>query len=181
MRRLMSFSVGRVLGWGLAFGLAVLVVALLVDAVATAPGTTVRTAVGEATVEHGSAALARLAYNPPAWLGTALKIGAVAIVGLAALGYRRAGGLDEDVILEMGENGLTVVFALVAANAVVRLTAWSYPVQVLAGGVGGWLAAQALVRGVQWATDGQGDDGPMTSTAGGAGTEGAADANADTE
>jgi hypothetical protein len=73
------------------------------------------------------------------------------------------------------------VFALVAANAVVRLTAWSYPVQVLAGGVGGWLAAQALVRGVQWATDGQGDDGPMTSTAGGAGTEGAADANADTE
>jgi hypothetical protein len=43
---------------------------------------------------------------------------------------------------------------------------------VLVGGVGGWLAARALVRGVQWATD-----GPMTSTAGGAGTEGTADAD----
>jgi hypothetical protein len=89
---------------------------------------------------------------------------------LAAVGYHRH-GVDEAVILEVGEIGITAIAAMALASWLSSAGA-SYPVLVLGSGAGGWLATQLLVRGIERATS-------MTSPEGGSGTE--APADTDTE
>jgi hypothetical protein len=121
---------------------AAVAVALFVNA-ATSDATTV--AVGglggtTATVRTGPPMLVRLAYQTD-WLPLAVGGVAVTVTGLAALGYRRAGGLDEAILEEAAMTTGTCLGALVC----VRLlpATWGYvPRAVLAGTL-----AWALVTG----------------------------------
>lgn len=105
-------------------------------------------------VEQGPVWLARLAYDPPAWLDTALTLVVVATIGLAALGYYRR-GIDEAVLREMGTAALTVVCVLGVA-AVVRGVAvpGGYVTKALGAGVCGWVLAQLVASGIERVTEG---------------------------
>jgi hypothetical protein len=146
--------VGRVVSSALLVGLGLATLAVL-----TAPrgGTVQLGAIAgpEVTVDRGPRALVALGYSPPSWFMPLVGVAALGVVGLAAVGYHRH-GVDEAVILEVGEIGLTAIAAMALASWLSSAGA-SYPVLVLGSGAGGWLATQLLVRGIEWATE-----GPMT-------------------
>lgn len=96
-------------------------------------------------VEQGPEWLVELAIDPPAWVLVVLVAIAVAVIGLAALGYRRNGGLDQEVLEEMGQIG-TIVLSIMACAELWTLTfEFGYVVDVLGGTVVGYAIAQYFI------------------------------------
>lgn len=96
-------------------------------------------------VEQGPRWLVELAIDPPAWLLVVLVSIAVAVIALAALGYRRNDGLDQDVLEEMGVIG-TIVFCIVVSAEMWSLAFdFGYVIDVLAGTAIGFGLAQYLI------------------------------------
>lgn len=96
-------------------------------------------------VEQGPRWLVEFAIDPPAWVLVVLVVIALIVIGLAALGYRRNGGLDQEILEEMGQIG-TIVLSIMACAEVWTLTfEFGYVVDVLGGTVVGYAIAQYFI------------------------------------
>lgn len=103
-------------------------------------------------IEQGPRWLVQLAYCPPPWVFDALVAIAVVVIGLAALGWYRHGGLDEDVLNEMAELTMVGLVVIAATTSLVRLDVLPYVGDVFVGTLIGWGGVQVVVRGVQRVT-----------------------------
>lgn len=95
-------------------------------------------------VERGPEWLAQLAYDPPAWLLTAVGGVVIVTIALAALGYHRH-GIDEAVVREMADNVLIAICVLgvgVVASFP-QLPYWALVAVTAGGGIG-------LAKAIQW-------------------------------
>lgn len=97
-------------------------------------------------VESGPRWLVELAYQPPAWMDTAIVIIVVVTVGLAALGAYRHGTFDRALQRDLLRNGGTVV-AVLGLGAAVRGVE-PYWAAMLGAGIGGWALANGVVVAV---------------------------------
>ncbi|WP_148414943.1 hypothetical protein [Haloferax sp. KTX1] len=99
--------------------------------------------------QFGPEWLVRLMFAPPEWLGLVLKCLIVAIVFLVALGYHRH-GVDDDVVRESAENGVTWLAVLVLATTLrgSGVVPGGYVGTVVVAGVGGFAISRSLVVAV---------------------------------
>ena len=109
-------------------------------------------------VAQGPAFLARLLWNPPGWLNPLIGLLVVVTIGLAVVGYRRHGGLDPELLADMGQNVSIVAFALILTYMVRGIPGIPYVVDVAVGGVGGWVLAVVARHVVEEARTGRDAD-----------------------
>jgi len=96
-----------------------------------------------AEVEQGPAWLINILYNPNDWVMPALLVAVLFVIGLGYVGYERS-GVTTDVQREMVENVLILIFAGAITLGMVSFLSFSYPVDVLTGGISGFVIARAL-------------------------------------
>lgn len=111
--------------------------------------------VGDANVyvHQGPEAIAQLAFNPPTWIGLAMKLVILVVLGLAALSVYRH-GVDEELVEEMSFMALVAVGVIVATRAFVIYLEVAYVLDVLGGAVTGWVAALLFKQLVYRIVDG---------------------------
>jgi hypothetical protein len=107
-------------------------------------------------VDRGPLWLARLAYQPPSWIGAAIKGLVVVLIAGVAVGYHRH-GVDEQVIREWTETAIVLVSVLFVANGLAGVTWLPYWAGAVSGGVGGWIIGQTVVGGLNWFFTGSDD------------------------
>ena len=107
---------------------------------------------GDVKVEQGPEWFVQLAVDPPAWIYVALFLIVASVISLAALGYRRNGGLDDEVLEEMGEIGTIVISILVASHLWVSTYSVDYFADIVAGTVIGFVAARSLIFAIDQVT-----------------------------
>jgi hypothetical protein len=107
-------------------------------------------------VDRGPLWLARLAYQPPPWIGTGIKGLLVVLLAGVAVGYHRH-GVDEQILREWTETAIVLVSVLFVANGLAGATWIPYWAGAISGGVGGWIIGQAVVRCFYWFFDGTDD------------------------
>ncbi len=109
----------------------------------------IRVDAGCIKVEQGPEWLARLLYDPPSFVEIGVFVIAIVVVGLAYLGYRNVNddaNAKTEVSIEMAQNALVVVFALLLTSLLVEVATLPYVLDVALGGGGGWLAAMVLTK-----------------------------------
>jgi hypothetical protein len=94
-------------------------------------------------VTQGPAALAALLYAPPGWVAPALGLASAGVLAAAALGYRRAGGVDAEVAAEMLDNAITVALMGGLTLALAHAAPLPYFLDVGLGSAIGYAASRA--------------------------------------
>lgn len=89
----------------------------------------------------GPAPLVALLYNPPTWVVPMIAVGAVCVLGVAYLGYRRT-EVDGALVYEMTRNGLIVLLVGVFTLGLARSTSLPYVAVVVVGAFSGFFVAQ---------------------------------------
>lgn len=102
-------------------------------------------------IEQGPRWLVELLYAPPAWVRPVAGLIFVSVVGLAALSYHR-NGIDEVIIEEISANGIIAISCLGLTTLLVRHGDFSYALDVVVGGFGGYAIAQAAIVAIKRAT-----------------------------
>jgi len=94
-------------------------------------------------VESGPRWLVQFLLEPPAWFELLLALLVLVSLAGAVIGYRRLGGLDEEVVAEQSFNVL-VVFGVIIAMKLLKPLGYSYFIDVVLAFVLGSAAAWAI-------------------------------------
>jgi len=105
------------------------------------------------TVDYGPLWLARLAYQPPPWVGILLKAVVVLLATGVAIGYYRH-GIDDATVRQLTETASVLVAVFFVAHGVSGLPWLPYWAGAVSGGVGGWLLGKGVFVGFERVFDG---------------------------